>query len=701
MIVTNIFMSNDFFLIFYWWSLLFFIGAIFLPTTWILFNRFFDFGYNFSKILGLLLITYFVWLLSSLKILAFSSGTILFVLGASLLINLFVFKKYQQKILQQIKKSPKIILLEEFLFFLALAFWAYVRGFQPDIEGLEKFMDFGFVNSILRSQFFPPADMWMAGKSINYYYFGHLVAALLTKLSGIDSAVTYNLMLATIFAFTFTASLSLSANFFYLFKPNARKMILIGSLLSGLLVTFGGNLQILWWFLGHRFSFSGYWYPDATRFIVEKFGAADNTIHEFPIYSFVVSDLHGHVSDIPFVFLSLSIIFAWLLDAKESFFKLRYLPFLALTFAVMYMTNSWDFPIYFLFFGLTAFLFNLIYPKKFSFSEALWKTGSLSVIIFVASLLFSLPFHLNFSQIAKGLDLVRARSPLWQLSFLWGYQWVLALSFIAFLVLHQKIIKVLVQAKRITKISKIDLFVFIALLVATLLIVLPEIIYVKDIYIASYHRANTMFKFVYQSFILYALAAGYIVVRLATALQNRTFKIPLFTFYFLLLTFVLIYPYFAIKSYYGNLKTYKGLYGLGFLEQSSPDDFAGVLWLKNNISGQPHILEAVGDSYTSFNRVSMATGLPTVEGWLVHEWLWRGSFDEPGKRSSEVETIYTTKDAQTAENLLRKYQVNYVFVGDKEREKYKVEEEKFKKLGSVAFAQGNTTIYSLEKPNSQ
>ena len=37
-----------------------------------------------------------------------------------------------------------------------------------------------------------------------------------------------------------------------------------------------------------------YWYPNATRFI-------HNTIHEFPLYSFVVSDLHGHVLDIPIV----------------------------------------------------------------------------------------------------------------------------------------------------------------------------------------------------------------------------------------------------------------------------------------------------------------------------------------------------------------------------------------------------------------
>src|SRR5258708_38797604 len=36
---------------------------------------------------------------------------------------------------------------------------------SPDIHGLEKYMDYGFVNSILRSQYFPPKDMWFTPRS--------------------------------------------------------------------------------------------------------------------------------------------------------------------------------------------------------------------------------------------------------------------------------------------------------------------------------------------------------------------------------------------------------------------------------------------------------------------------------------------------------------------------------------------------------
>ena len=173
----------------------------------------------------------------------------------------------------------------------------------------------------------------------------------------------------------------------------------------------------------------------------------------------------------------------------------------------------------------------------------------------------------------------------------------------------------------------------------------------------------------------------------------------LFAFCFLLFTFVFIYPYFATNSYYGNLKIYHGLYGLSFLKRTSPDDYQAIIWLKENIKGQPVVLEASGDSYTLFNRVSALTGLPTIQGWLVHEWLWRGSFDEPGKRAGEVQTIYETKNKNQALEIIKKYHVEYIFVGEKEREKYKISEEKFAQIGEIVFQSGKTRIYKIELTN--
>ena len=75
-------------------------------------------------------------------------------------------------------------------------------------------MDFGFINSILRSDYFPPKDMsWLSGGTINYYYFGHLTSALLIKTLGTRPEIGYNLTLSLLFALTLTASFSLVTTF--------------------------------------------------------------------------------------------------------------------------------------------------------------------------------------------------------------------------------------------------------------------------------------------------------------------------------------------------------------------------------------------------------------------------------------------------------------------------------------------------------
>ena len=83
---------------------------------------------------------------------------------------------------------------------------------------------------------------------------------------------------------------------------------------------------------------------------------------------------------------------------------------------------------------------------------------------------------------------------------------------------------------------------------------------------------------------------------------------------------VSIYPLFSVRSYFGGLKNYEGIYGLSWLEREYPDDFAGIEWFKTqnsklNDQKTPAILvEADGDSYTDYQHFSAFTGIPTVVG---------------------------------------------------------------------------------------
>ncbi|MGB9637213.1 MAG: DUF2298 domain-containing protein [Microgenomates group bacterium] len=748
-------MLADFGYIFIWWLVIFAFGLIFFPLTRKIFSNFFDQGYLFSKVIGLAVSSYLVWFLASLKILPFYKETIWLVLILGLIFNLIILRKKTLSAVSRPtitnRQSLITFLFEELMFFITLAFWSYIRGFQPDIQGLEKFMDFGFVNSILRTKYFPPADMWFAGKPINYYYFGHYVTAFLTKLTGIDSAITYNLMMATLFAFTFSLTFSLTGNLIYLWEkfsskvpvPNYKLLItnyssiITAGLISALLISLGANLHPAYYNFKMEIlkkpycdgSFS-YWYPNATRYIGYCPDVDDKTIHEFPAYSFVVSDLHGHVSDIPFVLLFLALSLTLFIKIKEnknlSFFQLLTSHFsLPLLLAVFYMTNQWDYPIYLMVLGLVL-LWGFSRHYRYM-GKTLIKAAAAGIVIVLLSIPFFLPFQLGFEPIAKGVGFVRAHSLFYQLLILWGVPWFFELAFLLFLFSHHlrprqllkkgnlakwffKTLDIEGQSKKITApTSKSsfslptshfppDLFVLILLLVSTILVIIPEIIYVKDIYITSYHRANTMFKLTYQSFVMFSISIGYIIIRILSSLRKGLFKKTFFLLSFTLFALLMVYPLYSIQGYYGKLSTknYKGIYGLNFIRRLYPDDYQAILWLNKNVSGQPNILEAVGDSYTDYERISMATGLPTIEGWLVHEWLWRGSFDEPGKRSGEVQTIYETKNSTKAKQLLDKYKVKYVVVGGMEREKYpNLDEEKFKSLGKEVFRSGTTTIYKL------
>ncbi|MEK9171567.1 MAG: hypothetical protein AAB823_02525, partial [Patescibacteria group bacterium] len=103
---------------------------------------------------------------------------------------------------------------------------------------------------------------------------------------------------------------------------------------------------------------------------------------------------------------------------------------------------------------------------------------------------------------------------------------------------------------------------------------------------------------------------------------------------------------------------------------------------------------AVGESYTDFARMSAFSGFPTVLGWRVHEWLWRGGFDTPAQRTEEVRKMYESPFDPESIKLLKQYKVRYIVIGDLERKSYKIPEN-IDDLGKVVFQSGNSEIIEL------
>ena len=84
------------------------------------------------------------------------------------------------------------------------------------------------------------------------------------------------------------------------------------------------------------------------------------------------------------------------------------------------------------------------------------------------------------------------------------------------------------------------------------------------------------------------------------------------------------------------------------------------------------LLEASGDPYTEYARISSHTGIPTVLGWANHEGLWRG------ERQPEIEErlagikalLHGARIPGWPWTTIHKYGVTHVVVGDMERRTY-------------------------------
>ncbi len=701
-----------------------------------LFRNLPDEGYALIKVAGLLLVALPVWELASLHLLPFSQrGSWSIFLIATLASMALTFKFFRSE--RSLKSHLKIIFLEEILFLGGLTLWAFVRSWNPDIHGLEKFMDFAFLNSLLRSSYFPPADPWLAGKSINYYYFGHFVAALLTKMTGLAPENTYNLMIATVFGLTFSGVFSLGFNLFALHKQETNgsghktyiSAVIVG-LLAAILITLGGNLHTIYAFTkGYAVGDNNpkppwellgapnpglYWYPSAVRFI-------PYTIHEIPSYSFIVSDMHAHLLDIPAVLLTLTVLLALIMKIAGSTVAVKnlvpslqnflrsfsaYFLFLSVLVAVMYMGNSLDGAIYSLL--LFLLLLGVLLTRGQRFLMALALATGATFLVLIPALILALPFSLNFDPFARGIGVNCSqgilqilglpsgnygplylegdkcqRTPLFMFLIVWGFP-IFTSAIFAIMMLRQK-----------TKSSIADLYVLSGTVLSLLLIIFPEFFYFKDIY-PLHFRANTMFKLGYQSSIMFSVFAAYIVFRLRF---RRRWLYPLFGILLLPQLFlILIYPYFSINGYYPNRTKSQPLDGLKYLAALYPDDYQAILWLKKNISGQPVVLEMVGESYTDKGLISSNTGLPTVLGWAGHEWGWHSGPQIVNERSAQVRTIYEQPDSREARNLLRLYKVQYLVVSNFERQAYPgLSEAKIASLGNPVFVSGTVNIYQVNK----
>ena len=873
-----------------WWLSITLIGLAVFPSVSTLFIRFEDRGIIFSNMIGLLFISGIHFALNTMHLLPFTQAGCLITAAVVCAVNIVLF--YKGKLAKNFKGiNVSLIAAEEAVLLFLYIIWVWIIGYRPGAYGTEKFMDYGFITSMLKSQWMPFEDMWYSGEPINYYYGGQYVTAWIAKLCGVSAGIAYTTMRATIAAFSFSLPLALA---YQMLRERFKESVRIpwtGGVLAGLACGFCGNFHYVIYGIileaanrikGVEYS---YWFPDSTRYIGYDPDLPDKTIHEYPAYSTILGDLHAHYINILFVVTVTAIAYAfaqrilaegrepeekeWTAKslAKEIFLQPE-LILIGLMTGYFRFTNFWDFPIYFVVCGSVVFFMNLWKYGRSIRRFAAVMAGQ-AVFAFLLGVIAALPFTLTFDQISTEVGLVHSHTQFYQFMILWGLPLTVSILFIAVLVREQRTKLLLARdairltgRREVTETEKAgppengegiadmeeinavladlqgtdagymgperadteymgsersdagymdperadtgymdsersdagymdpersdavftdlqkadtefadpektgagftdlqradaaspdlqkadigsagperadagltdsdpggaerrsdphekreseqkkdqntegtvllglrlpDLAALLFALCAIGLILMPEVIYVKDIYGGEHYRANTMFKLTYQAWILFAIVMGYALIRILAG--RMKFACVLASVCTVLLLLTLGYLPRSIMDWFGNIfdpSLRIGTDASVFVDESFHTDYAAITWLNNEVKGRPVCLEAPGDSYSTRERVSVATGLPTVAGWYVHEWLWRGDPDAVSERNKDIEAIYTSGDEKLVKSLIEKYNITYIYIGTQERQAYynSIKDVFLQGLGEVVFSDGEYT----------
>ena len=277
------------------------------------------------------------------------------------------------------------------VFLVAFGFLIAIRLVDPAVHagGGEKFLDFGLLKSLMRSPVLPPEDMWFAGEPVRYYYGGHLVTALVMKLSGVAPAFGYNLSLAGFYAMLVTAVFDLAGSIYAVRSGVAagddgdggdgdsddghsagrpggsRRARFVAGSFGAFFVGFASNLStparlVLVWapepyrtqlarfvadqspqldageILAGTDSFS-YW--SASRVI-------PGTINEFPLFSWLNGDLHAHMMGTVFLLLAAALGYSYFRTPEAERRRRLALVFLAVPVvgSLQVYTDTWSFP---------------------------------------------------------------------------------------------------------------------------------------------------------------------------------------------------------------------------------------------------------------------------------------------------------------------------------------------------------------------
>ncbi len=431
---------------------------------WLLLHRLMlalpDAGYGVAKTLSLLLVAFPAWLFASLGLVKFGPLSLWVVLGILALASAATTAGRFGKLLALARERWKPIALAEAAFLVGFALFLYIRALNPDlwhpIYGGEKPMDFAYFNAVLRSGWFPPYDPWFAGGYINYYYFGFVLAAVPTLLTGIVPWVAYNLIIASFFGLLATGSCSVGMALAGGRQNFGRQALsgLLATIFVGIVGNLDGAVQVLQGLMALGGGGSGF--PSALQALVRGINLVASGKHladfdfwrstrvigpedpgpitEFPYFTFLYGDLHAHLLALPVTVAAVGLACSltvtrgsssprgpWWLGPWGLPWKalVGYVVLGGLVVGALRATNTWDFPTYLLLLGASYGMHQWFTLRRLD-GAVLGRTAVVTLAIAAIGTALFWPYIVHYELFYSGLNAVRAKTSVVHYVTIWG-----------------------------------------------------------------------------------------------------------------------------------------------------------------------------------------------------------------------------------------------------------------------------------------
>jgi YYY domain-containing protein len=492
-------------------------------------------------------------------------------------------------------------------------------------------------------------------------------------------------------------------------------------LLGELLARLGGLWS--WLFDGAHLAPFDWWGP--TR-VIERSLA----ITEFPFFTFLFADLHAHLMAIPFAVTATSCSLALVLAGRQRrplSGRVALVLLAGLLIGALRATNTWDVPTQLALAAVAVIAAVSLAHRRLSWTWARAAAGHIALLVFAAAVLFA-PFTAHFQQFAGGVERSPGTTPPQDYLLHFGLFVVLAAGLVgvrlpelvrgrariaatvgaaatamvaamwaataygtAAALLAATAVLLAVAVLEVRRGSPLGLVASYALLLAALLATAGvELLRVQN----DIERQNTVFKFYVQAWWLFAVvgafSAWFVVDVVRRLMVERRMARPAAVFAtawagasVLLVAAAMLYPISAIGPRIDDrfAPTSRTPDGSAYMLRARYEDDRGaydlrrdyraILWAREHIDGSPVILEGVTPLYRWGNRFSVYTGLPAVVGWDFHQTQQRLAYaGQVAERRAAVDEFYTTNDRRRALEILARYDVRYVFVGELERAYY-------------------------------